>query len=84
MGRMRGFLWDHREATCHSLRSAKQWHREYSLHLSEALDWQTFQMLQAIHFLWPPFLFGYLYRKWWSAAGAALETMVHNLPHAKP
>lgn len=28
-----------------------------------ATRWQTLQMLQAVHLLWPPFLFGTLYRR---------------------
>src|SRR5262249_33300367 len=42
--------------------------------------WQTFQMAQAVHFLWPPFLFGALYRQGRRAA-AQFEALAHNLPY---
>ena len=32
--------------------------------------WQTFQMVQAVHFLWPPFLCGALYRRGEGGSGA--------------
>jgi hypothetical protein len=48
-----------------------------------ALRWQTFQMGQVIHFLWPPFLCAKLYRTFRAAAAARLETFVHNLPYYK-
>jgi hypothetical protein len=43
--------------------------------------WQTFQMLQVVHFLWPPFLFGTLYRRGERAVAARFEALVHNLPY---
>jgi hypothetical protein len=46
-----------------------------------AVRGQTFQMLQAVHFLWPPFLFGGLYRFQHHAIRAAMDTFVHNLPY---
>lgn len=45
-----------------------------------ATRWQTLQMLQAVHFLWPPFLFGALYRRGVKEVVAQLEALVHNLP----
>lgn len=45
-----------------------------------AVRWQTFQMAQAVHFLWPPFLFGALYRRGTRAA-AQFEALAHNLPY---
>jgi hypothetical protein len=45
--------------------------------------WQTLQMLQVIHFLWPPFLFGGIYRSQFSSVKNAFETFLHNLPYAK-
>ena len=42
---------------------------------------QTAQMVQAIHFLWPPFLFVALYRQGRRAARNAFEVFVHNLPY---
>jgi hypothetical protein len=45
-----------------------------------AVRGQTFQMLQAVHFLWPPFLCGGLYRRLSRVAPAQLEALVHNLP----
>ncbi len=41
---------------------------------------QTFQMAQIVHFLWPPFLFGGLYRRQYSAVRGRFEALVHNLP----
>jgi hypothetical protein len=43
--------------------------------------WQTIQMVQAIHFLWPPFLFGGLYRMGPRAIRSALDVLIHNLPY---
>jgi len=42
--------------------------------------WQTFQMMQAVHFLWPPFLFGALYRRGARAVAAQFEALASNLP----
>jgi len=38
-------------------------------------------MFQAVHFLWPPFLFGALYRRRHTAVQSTLELAVHNLPY---
>ena len=46
-----------------------------------AVRGQTFQMLQTIHFLWPPFLFGWLYQLRFRAVRGAFDTFVHNLPY---
>ncbi len=46
-----------------------------------ALRGQTFQMLQVGHLLWPPFLFGALYRRGSRAAAAQLEALANNLPY---
>ena len=43
--------------------------------------WQTVQMVQVVHFLWPPFLFGGLYRMHHRVVSRAFETLVHNLPY---
>jgi hypothetical protein len=48
-----------------------------------ALRWQTLQMLQAFHFLWPPFLFGALYRSGTRSLTVALETLAQNLPYCE-
>ncbi|CAN5748223.1 hypothetical protein BH23PLA1_BH23PLA1_30590 [soil metagenome] len=42
---------------------------------------QVFQMMQVVHFLWPPFLFGQLYRVRRRALRTGLEVLVHNLPY---
>jgi hypothetical protein len=42
---------------------------------------QTFQMAQAVHFLWPPFLFGSVLKRIRAALPISLETMIQNLPH---
>jgi hypothetical protein len=46
-----------------------------------AVRWQTFQMAQAVHFLWPPFLCGALYRRGARAVAAQFEALAHNLPY---
>ena len=46
-----------------------------------AVRWQTVQMVQVIHFLWPPFLFGGLYRKVMQETAARLDTLASNLPY---
>jgi hypothetical protein len=46
-----------------------------------AARWQTFQMLQAGHFLWPPFLSGALYRRGTTAVAAQFQALAHNLPY---
>jgi hypothetical protein len=43
--------------------------------------WQTFQMLQAGHFLWPVFLLAGLYRSGRRTLQAGLDLLVHNLPY---
>jgi hypothetical protein len=42
---------------------------------------QTFQMVQAVHFLWPPFLFAGLYRMVRRMVRVAFDAFVHNLPY---
>lgn len=42
---------------------------------------QVFQMAQTIHFLWPPFLLGGLYRHQYSYVAGQIETFVNNLPY---
>jgi hypothetical protein len=46
-----------------------------------AIRGQTIQMLQVVHFLWPPFLFAGLYRMRIKALRNGLETFIHNLPY---
>jgi hypothetical protein len=46
-----------------------------------AIRWQTVQMVQVCHFLWPPFLFGALHRRGRREVVARLEALVHNLPY---
>ena len=45
---------------------------------------QAIQMVQVCHFLWPPFLFGVLYRKRHGALRKAFDTFVRNLPFCEP
>jgi hypothetical protein len=47
---------------------------------SPAVRWQTVQMVQVVHFLWPPFLFGGIYRKSVSLVKVQFDTFIHNLP----
>jgi hypothetical protein len=46
-----------------------------------AVRWQTIQMVQAIHFLWPPFLFGALYGRGTKGVAAQFEALANNLPY---
>lgn len=50
-------------------------------HPSPAARWQTFQMAQIIHFLWPPFLLGGLYRMQFRQLRSTLDTLISNLPY---
>lgn len=45
-----------------------------------AVRWQVLQMFQAVHFLWPPFLFGALYRRGASVVAAQFDALAANLP----
>jgi hypothetical protein len=45
--------------------------------------WQTVQMVQVVHFLWPPFLFGGLYRMGTRGVAAQFEALAHNLPYCE-
>jgi hypothetical protein len=46
-----------------------------------AIRGQSFQMFQVAHFLWPPFLFGGVYRMRRRTVQARFEVLVHNLPY---
>lgn len=46
-----------------------------------SVRWQSLQMLQVVHVLWPPFLFGGLYRKGIRGVAAAFEALVNNLAY---
>jgi hypothetical protein len=46
-----------------------------------AVRWQSLQMLQVVHVLWPPFLFGGLYRRGVRGVRAEFEALVNNLPY---
>ncbi len=46
-----------------------------------AVRGQVFQMIQVVHFLWPPFLFGGLYRFRHRQVRDGLKTFVHNLSY---
>ena len=43
---------------------------------------QAFQMVQVVHFLWPPFLFGSLSRQPARFIRGRVEALVHNLPYS--
>jgi hypothetical protein len=45
-----------------------------------AIRWQVVQMVQVVHLLWPPFLFGGLYRRAWRGVASRMEALAHNLP----
>jgi hypothetical protein len=46
-----------------------------------AIRWQSLQMLQVAHVLWPPFLFGGLYRKGIRGLSSEFEALANNLPY---
>jgi hypothetical protein len=48
-----------------------------------ALRWQTFQMFQVCHFLWPPFLCGALYRAGTRSLTVMFDTLAQNLPYCE-
>ncbi len=48
---------------------------------SAAARTQTIQMMQCVHFLWPPFLFAGIYRIGRRAVRNGLDLLVHNLPY---
>jgi hypothetical protein len=50
-------------------------------HPSPSVRGQVLQMAQVVHFLWPPFLFGGLYRQGRKSIRGAFEVMIHNLPY---
>jgi hypothetical protein len=47
------------------------------------LRWQTLQMLQVVHLLWPPFLWGALYRQGRCVVAARFAALAHNLPYCQ-
>jgi hypothetical protein len=49
--------------------------------LDPALRWQAVQMVQCIHFIWPPFLFVAIYRRQRTHLQTMLDAMVNNLPY---
>ncbi len=51
---------------------------------NRAVRAQSVQMVQVIHFLWPPFLFGALYRNRQGALRSTFETFIRNLPFVEP
>lgn len=46
-----------------------------------AVRGQTLQMFQVVHFLWPPFLFGGIYRQQRRAVRDGFDALIHNLPY---
>jgi hypothetical protein len=46
-----------------------------------AVRWQSLQMLQVVHVLWPPFLFSGLYRRGIRGVTAEFEALANNLPY---
>ena len=58
-------------------------HTYIALSPDPVVRWQTVQMVQVVHFLWPPFLFGALYRRGARAVAAQFEALAHNLPYCE-
>lgn len=54
-----------------------------AVHPNPAIRGQALQICQTVHFLWPPFLFGTLYRRRQGMLRNELEMFVHNLPYYK-
>jgi hypothetical protein len=46
------------------------------------IRWQSVQMVQVLHFIWPPFLLGGMYRLRRRTVRARFEVLVHNLPYS--
>ena len=46
-----------------------------------AIRWQSVQMIQCIHLIWPPFLLGYRYRAGYGLVRRQMDTAIKNLPH---
>ena len=46
-----------------------------------AVRWQAVQMVQVVHFLWPPFLCGALYRQLFHGNRNGFDALVHSLPY---
>jgi hypothetical protein len=46
-----------------------------------SIRWQTLQILQVCHFLWPPFLMGGLYRRGIRDVAVQIESLANNLPY---
>jgi hypothetical protein len=46
-----------------------------------SIRWQTLQILQVSHFLWPPFLMGGLYRRGATDVAVQFESLANNLPY---
>ncbi len=47
-----------------------------------AIRAQAFQMIQVIHFIWPPFLFAHISRQPARLIRNQFEALIHNLPYA--
>jgi hypothetical protein len=43
---------------------------------------QSFQLVQVVHLLWPPFMLGHRYRSQYSQVRRQMDTLLRNLPHA--
>ena len=48
-----------------------------------AVRGQALQMMQVVHFLWPPFLFGAVYRMRRRTVQSRFEILVNNLPYCE-
>ncbi len=46
-----------------------------------AIKWQSIQMIQIVHLIWPPFMLGYRYRAGYKLVRTKLDMMLVNLPH---
>jgi hypothetical protein len=48
-----------------------------------AVHWQSVQMGQVVHLLWPPFLLAGLYRRMQTVVRSTMDSFVNNLPYVQ-
>jgi hypothetical protein len=56
-------------------------HEWVASHPNPSIRWQSLQMLQVSHFLWPPFLLAGLYRRVQTHVRNTFDTLVSNVPY---
>ena len=51
------------------------------VHQKLPVRYQVFQTVQVVHFLWPPLLFAFIYKRARRSASTLFRTLLANLPH---